>query len=142
VGWLSVGQARGRKLPAMRLGEHGDAGGVAVVVCQARREDGRMLQRIDAVTYSRDVGPAPAPRLDGEFFDDQTGPEHVLVAEVEDVSVGYVKVGPRYRRLSSAQHVHQIWGLAVAPEFQRHGVWDGSWSRRLRTRRVAVERVG
>jgi ribosomal protein S18 acetylase RimI-like enzyme len=81
-----------------------------------------MLQRIDAATCTEVVSPAPPPEPNGEFFGDGTSPEQVLVAEVEDVPVGYVKVGPRYRRLSSAAHVHQISGLAVAPESQGHGV--------------------
>jgi ribosomal protein S18 acetylase RimI-like enzyme len=92
------------------------------VIRHARREDGATLQRIDVATYAAEVTPAPPPEPDGEFFGDGTRPEDVLVAEVEAVPVGYVHIGLRYRELVSSEHVHEIKGLAVLPQFQSQGM--------------------
>ena len=92
------------------------------MVRQAREADGPALQRIDAATHSSDVSPGPPPRPVDQLSGDGSGADQILVAEAGGVPVGYVKVGPRYPRLASAEHVHRILALAVAPESQRRGV--------------------
>jgi ribosomal protein S18 acetylase RimI-like enzyme len=92
------------------------------VVRPAREVDGPALQRIDAATDSPDVSPGPPPRPADQLLGDRTGSDQILVAELGGVPVGYVKVGLRYPRLTSAEHVHRILALAVAPQSQRRGV--------------------
>jgi ribosomal protein S18 acetylase RimI-like enzyme len=81
-----------------------------------------MLQRIDVATTTEDVSPAPAPRRDGDFFDNGTSPADFLVAELGGVVAGYVAVGARYPGLTAAEHVQELKALAVDPQLQGRGV--------------------
>jgi ribosomal protein S18 acetylase RimI-like enzyme len=94
----------------------------AVVVRQARLEDGPALQRIDVATHSDDASPGSAPQPGDEFFSERTRPEHILVAEVDGAPAGYIKVRAMYPEFTSADHVLYVAGLAVAPQSQGRGV--------------------
>src|ERR1700761_366434 len=85
----------------------------------ARVEDGAVLDRIDAATWTSEVSPAPA-RVDEGFFV-RNDPGDVLVAEVEGQVTGYATLR-KGGRLPSHAHVWEINGLAVDPGRQRHGV--------------------
>lgn len=119
----------------MHSGETAATDAPGVVIRPAREGDGPALQQIDVETYSLDVTPTPPPQPGEAFWGERTRPEHILVAETGGVPIGYIKVAPRYRRLASGDHVHQIWALAVSPLAQGHGV-----GRQLVTEAGAVAR--
>src|ERR1700733_15027151 len=76
----------------------------------ARAEDGPVLVRLDAATWTDSVSPGPAPDATTGFFGDRVSAGDLLVAEADDRIVGYVTVVPRYRRLSAGEHVYEIRG--------------------------------
>ncbi len=80
------------------------------------------LARIDLATWTTATSPAPRPPQDREyrFFGQHTQLRDVLVAEVDDHPVGYVKLRPP-TLLPSHGHVLQIGGIAVDPHRQRQG---------------------
>jgi RimJ/RimL family protein N-acetyltransferase len=86
----------------------------------ARAEDEQALATIDLQTWSTLASPAPEPDPGRTFFNDQTAPEQVLVAESDGVVAGYVRLHQTIR-LPSHAHVLEI-GIAVAPEHQGHGI--------------------
>lgn len=94
-----------------------------VKVRWADERDGPALARIDLATWTSAVSPAPPPADPGSyvFFTDRTSPDAVLVAEVDGVVVGWVKVQP-VTAMSSHKHVFEIGGLAVNPTSQGTGV--------------------
>ena len=94
--------------------------GAVVKVRQARPEDQRALRKIDTVTWTPDVSPAPPPPSDAAFFSEQIQPADVLVAEIDSVVVGYAALGQSFVVTSKA-HVLEIRGLAVHPAHQRCG---------------------
>jgi ribosomal protein S18 acetylase RimI-like enzyme len=94
---------------------------VAAEVRPAREEDDRALAALDVATWASDVTPAPAWPRDRRFFDSDSRPEDVLVAEVEGEVAGYVKLGPALS-LESNRHVLELKGLAVDPGRHRRGV--------------------
>lgn len=88
--------------------------------------DERTLAKIDHSTWSWEVAPVPLWPLEKPFFDDQTLPENVLVAEDHGRVVGYVKLRPAslaYRKAATAsRHVQQVHGFAVDQSCQGRGV--------------------
>ncbi|WP_157080193.1 GNAT family N-acetyltransferase [Thermobifida cellulosilytica] len=90
------------------------------VLRPAAAEDGPVLARIDAETWSPAVTPAPRFSPDRPFFA-SASPADVLVAELDGRVAGYARVTP-YLPLPSAAHVQQLAALAVAPAAQRRGV--------------------
>jgi ribosomal protein S18 acetylase RimI-like enzyme len=87
----------------------------------ATKADEERLAEIDRLTWSPDSSPLIDPPVGNQFFVRGLEPEHVLVAELESVVVGYVALAPP-TRLRSGAHVQAIHGLAVAPDYQRRGV--------------------
>ena len=92
-----------------------------LLIRPARIADDPVLQRLDVVTWSPDVSPAPPPSPGGPFFRVGDRPEDVLMAVLDGAVVGYVKLG-RPTELASSRHVVAIWGLAVDPAAQGRGV--------------------
>ncbi|WP_279582399.1 hypothetical protein [Fodinicola feengrottensis] len=85
------------------------------------------LARIDLATWTPAVSPAPAPPAGTPFFDEQTRPENVLVAETATAAVaGYAKLGQSIP-LPSHQHVLELTGIAVDPTLQRAGAPAVRW---------------
>jgi RimJ/RimL family protein N-acetyltransferase len=82
--------------------------------------DDEALARIDEVTWSPEVTPAP-PRETGEAFFRSSRPEDVLVAMVDDIVAGYVTLHQSIP-LPSHSHVLEIHGLAVDPRFRGRGI--------------------
>lgn len=90
----------------------------SMAVRNALLSDDAHLVRIDERSWRWFVGPT-APR--GDRFFASTRPDDVLVAEVDHIPVGYVRLGRR-TELPSNSHVLQIHGLAVDPDFRRAGI--------------------
>jgi len=91
---------------------------LSMVIRHALAADDADLMRIDRRSWRWFVGPR-APGTDRFFASSR--PDDVLVAEVDHVPVGYVKLGRR-TDLPSNRHVLQIHGLAVDPYFRRAGI--------------------
>lgn len=91
-----------------------------IQIRRARLEDEDALARVDAVTRTAEVSPAPPPPPGTSFFGPGTLPEDVLVAESEAV-IGYAKLTQTIP-LASHEHVLLLSGLAVDPDRQRAGV--------------------
>jgi ribosomal protein S18 acetylase RimI-like enzyme len=87
----------------------------------ASRAEDAALKRIDRLTWTAEVSPAPAPPATDPFFGPGTAVDDVLVVEVNSNVAGYVKLGP-VANLRSAAHVLEIKGLAVDPGSQRLGL--------------------
>jgi ribosomal protein S18 acetylase RimI-like enzyme len=87
----------------------------------ATAADDTALHRLDVVTWSPDVSPAPRPPAARPFFRAGDRPGDVLVAEVDGAVTGYVKLGAT-TELESNRHVFAIWGLAVDPAYQGRGL--------------------
>lgn len=94
-----------------------------ISVRPARESDGHELARIDLATWTDSVSPAPPPAAPSgyDFFGDRIGPGDVLVAEMDGVMAGWVKVRCP-TALPSHVHVLEIGGLAVDPSLQGAGV--------------------
>ncbi|MGW5200300.1 N-acetyltransferase family protein [Streptomyces spiralis] len=88
----------------------------------ATPDDEDPLARLDRVTWStlHSVQPRPRPPYE-PFFTERSGPDEILVAELDGAVVGYVRVGLA-TPLASNAHVRQIRGLAVADEARGAGV--------------------
>ncbi|MGW0902042.1 N-acetyltransferase family protein [Streptomyces sp. NPDC002853] len=85
-------------------------------------DDEEALGRIDRVTWSTLHAVQPAPQLPyPPFFSDRFGPHDHLVAELNGVVVGYIRLGYPTSVLANA-HVRQILGFAVADEARGKGV--------------------
>lgn len=91
-----------------------------IQIWPARLENEDTLARVDAVTRSAEVSPAPPPPTGTSFFGPGTLPEDVLVAESEAV-IGYAKLTQTIP-LASHEDVLLLSGLAVDPDRQRAGV--------------------
>ena len=91
---------------------------MAITIRKATRADEPALTEIDRLTWSEVSHPGPAPKA--RFFQD-SGPEGVLVAELDGAVAGYV-VGRNPTRFESTRHVLEVQGIAVHPRFQRRGV--------------------
>lgn len=88
----------------------------------ATRDDEDPLARLDRATWStlHSVQPRPQPPYE-PFFTERSGPDEILVAELDGAVVGYVRLGLA-TPLASNAHVRQIRGLAVADEARGAGV--------------------
>lgn len=85
-------------------------------------DDEEALGRIDRVTWSTLHAVQPAPQLPyPPFFSERFGPHDHLVAELNGVVVGYIRLGYPTSVLANA-HVRQILGFAVADEARGRGV--------------------
>ena len=91
-----------------------------IAIRQAQSADDTTLRQLDAVTWTDDVSPAPAPPVGTAFFNERTRPDDVLVAVVDGVVVGYAKLG-RSITLPSHEHVLELNGLTVDPNRRRLG---------------------
>jgi ribosomal protein S18 acetylase RimI-like enzyme len=94
---------------------------VAVSVRPAHEADGPALADINEQTWSPESQPMPREGEQTPFFDASCRPENVLVAELDGMAIGYVRVEP-VRQPPTARHVQTINGLAVAPGHQGRGV--------------------
>lgn len=90
-----------------------------ITIRRAVTGDGPILTGIDLLTWTPQTSPSPYPHDPSgyRFFDRRTRPEDVLVAEVDSVIGGYVKLREP-SGLAARLHVYEISGLAVAPELQ------------------------
>jgi len=95
-----------------------------VTIRASRPEDEATLARVDALTWTAAVSPAPAPPAGTAFFGERTRPEDVLVAEVDGDVAGYAKLG-QAMAISLHEHVLELGGLAVDPRSQGRGVGRG-----------------
>jgi ribosomal protein S18 acetylase RimI-like enzyme len=91
-----------------------------VRVRTAKIEDHADLSRIDTLTWTALVSPAPLPPAGSAFFGERIRPGDVLVAELEPALAGYAKLGQSIP-LSSHEHVLDLTGIAVAPAGQPPG---------------------
>lgn len=96
---------------------------LVITIRRAVTGDGPILTGIDLLTWTPQTSPSPYPHDPSgyRFFDRRTRPEDVLVAEVDSVIGGYVKLREP-SGLAARLHVYEISGLAVAPELQGAGV--------------------
>ncbi len=79
------------------------------------------LARLDRAVWSPLHAVQPRPEPGESFFTERSGPEQVLVAELDGAVVGYLRLG-RSTSLACNAHVRQIQGLAVAEEARGAGV--------------------
>jgi ribosomal protein S18 acetylase RimI-like enzyme len=93
---------------------------MATVIRRASRSDEATLRALDAAVWSWDVSPAPPRPPDRDFFA-ESEPDSTLVAIVDGVVAGYVKLAPALD-LESNRHVIEVRGLAVDPAMQRRGL--------------------
>ena len=96
-----------------------------VAVRVARTGDEASLTRLDAAAWTPAAGfPSVAEWVNDPFFTfftDDSPPEAHLVAELDGVLAGYIRVKP-VTPLRENAHVLGIVGLAVAPGDRRRGV--------------------
>ena len=93
-----------------------------ITIRQSVLADGAELARIDLVTWTAEVSPAPPPSDPSTyaFFSEHTLPGNTLVASLDGVLAGYLKLQPA--SLPARAHVIEICGLAVDPASQGRGV--------------------
>ncbi|MFF7444851.1 MULTISPECIES: GNAT family N-acetyltransferase [unclassified Streptomyces] len=107
-------------------------------------DDEDALGRLDRATWSTLHAVAPRPQPPYEpFYGERFGPRDHLVAELDGVLVGYLRLAfPT--PLASNAHVRQIQGLVVAAEARGAGVGRGllraaqEEARRLGARRLTL----
>ncbi|MEV0524813.1 GNAT family N-acetyltransferase [Streptomyces sp. NPDC050439] len=93
-----------------------------MLIRTALPDDEEALGRIDRVTWSTLHAVQPAPQLPyPPFFSERFGPHDHLVAELNGVVVGYIRLGYPTSVLANA-HVRQILGFAVSDEARGKGV--------------------
>jgi ribosomal protein S18 acetylase RimI-like enzyme len=83
--------------------------------------DDRALAAVVHSAWTWTVGPVPLSPRERAFFNDQTRPENVFVAQHFDQVVGYVKLRPA-AMAASCGHVQQVHGFAVDPTAQGLGI--------------------
>lgn len=114
----------------------------------ATLDDEDTLGRLDRATWStlHAVSPRPQPPY-APFYSERFGPRDHLVAELDGVLVGYIRLGfPT--PLASNAHVRQIQGLAVAAEARGAGVGRAllravqEEARKLGARRITLRVLG
>ena len=114
----------------------------------ATLDDEDTLGRLDRATWStlHAVSPRPQPPY-APFYSERFGPRDHLVAELDGVLVGYIRLGfPTL--LASNAHVRQIQGLAVAAEARGAGVGRAllravqEEARKLGARRITLRVLG
>ncbi|WP_328454362.1 MULTISPECIES: GNAT family N-acetyltransferase [unclassified Amycolatopsis] len=87
----------------------------------ATTADEPALAKLDERTWSPASSPTPAPPPGTPFFDEDTGPEDVLVAEHDGVVAGYVRLDEGFG-IPAHRHVLVLGGLAVDPDRRRLGI--------------------
>lgn len=92
-----------------------------MVVRTASATDEDELRRIDRATWTSLSSPGPKPPDEAPFFDERTSPEDVLVAELDGVVAGFVRLQPA-TPLPASSHALTINGIAVDPPLQCRGV--------------------
>ncbi|MEU5315594.1 GNAT family N-acetyltransferase [Streptomyces sp. NPDC021056] len=114
----------------------------------ATLDDEDTLGRLDRATWStlHAVSPRPQPPYE-PFYGERFGPRDHLVAELDGVLVGYIRLGfPT--PLACNAHVRQIQGLVVAEEARGAGVGRAllraaqEEARRLGARRITLRVLG
>ena len=95
--------------------------GTGNLIRPATQADDLALHRLDVLTWSYDVSPAPPPLPDSRFLVAGRRPEDVLVAVVDTDIAGYVMLGEALP-LASSRHVLEVKGLAVDPAHARRGL--------------------
>jgi ribosomal protein S18 acetylase RimI-like enzyme len=114
----------------------------------ATLDDEDTLGRLDRATWSTLHAVAPRPQPPYEpFYSERFGPRDHLVAELDGVLVGYIRLGfPT--PLACNAHVRQIQGLAVAEEARGAGVGRAllravqEEARKLGARRITLRVLG
>ena len=114
----------------------------------ATLDDEDALGRLDRVTWStlHSVQPRPQPPYE-PFYNERFGPRDHLVAELDGVVVGYVRLA-HPTPLACNAHVRQIQGLAVAEEARGTGLARallraaGEEARRQGARRLTLRVLG
>jgi ribosomal protein S18 acetylase RimI-like enzyme len=92
-----------------------------VAIRPAVAADDAALATLDQRVWSWLSSPAPAPAPGTPFFDDQSTPEDVLVAEAGGAVAGYVQIG-RPTPVPANAHVLMVRGLAVDPDRRGAGI--------------------
>jgi ribosomal protein S18 acetylase RimI-like enzyme len=88
----------------------------------ARASDEAQLARLDRVSWSPRSGfPSVMQQAGTVFFLTESPPQAFLVAEIDGVVVGYIRLGSPLPLPENA-HVMGVLGLAVAPDARRRGV--------------------
>ncbi|WIY00290.1 GNAT family N-acetyltransferase [Amycolatopsis mongoliensis] len=87
----------------------------------ARAGDEALLAKLDELTWTSLMSPAPPPPPGTPFFDEGTRPEDVLVAEHDGAVAGYVRLAEGFA-IPAHRHVRVIGGLAVDPDRRRLGI--------------------
>jgi ribosomal protein S18 acetylase RimI-like enzyme len=114
----------------------------------ATLDDEDTLGRLDRATWStlHAVSPRPQPPYE-PFYGERFGPRDHLVAELDGVLVGYIRLGfPT--PLACNAHVRQIQGLVVAEKARGAGVGRAllraaqEEARRLGARRITLRVLG
>ncbi|WP_306189208.1 MULTISPECIES: GNAT family N-acetyltransferase [unclassified Streptomyces] len=114
----------------------------------ATPDDEDPLARLDRATWStlHSVQPRPQPPYE-PFFTERSGPDEILVAELDGAVVGYIRLGLA-TPLASNAHVRQIRGLAVADEARGAGAGRAllraavEEARRQGARRISLRVLG
>lgn len=114
----------------------------------ATLDDEDTLGRLDRATWSTLHAVAPRPQPPYEpFYGERFGPRDHLVADLDGVLVGYIRLGfPT--PLACNAHVRQIQGLVVAEEARGAGVGRAllraaqEEARRLGARRITLRVLG
>ncbi|MFD3840752.1 GNAT family N-acetyltransferase [Streptomyces sp. NPDC058642] len=114
----------------------------------ATLDDEDTLGRLDRATWSTLHAVAPRPQPPYEpFYGERFGPRDHLVAELDGVLVGYIRLGfPT--PLACNAHVRQIQGLVVAEKARGAGVGRAllraaqEEARRLGARRITLRVLG
>lgn len=92
-----------------------------VVIRRAIADDNAAMIRVDRAVWGPDNSPGPAATaVDGNFFE-RVPPGGHFVALVDDVVVGYVRMG-HPTSLPASRHVVEIQGLGVHPDAAGRGV--------------------
>ncbi|MET8292328.1 GNAT family N-acetyltransferase [Streptomyces sp. NPDC048448] len=114
----------------------------------ATPDDEDALGRLDRATWSTQHAVMPRPQPPYEpFYNDRFGPRDHLVAELDGVLVGYVRLG-HPTTLACNSHVRQIQGLAVSDAARGTGVGRAllravqDEARRQGARRISLRVLG
>ncbi len=93
-----------------------------VKVRVAHASDEAQLAQLDRISWSPRSGfPSVIQQAGSVFFLTESPPQAFLVAEIDGVVVGYIRLGSPLPLPENA-HVISVLGLAVAPEARRRGV--------------------
>jgi len=118
---------------------------VELTIRPATADDDRASQRLEVLTMTGEVSPAPARPPDAPFFTGSRQPGDLLVAEVAGTAVGHVELEQQLWAPSHA-HVRTVGGLAADPAprgwRERPGTARGGHRRGPRARRAGADAAG